>query len=147
MYKALIDTNVIVDALAAREPFRECAELILLLAAEDQIDGCVTGSIITDVYYLIRKNISHNKVLDAIKTLIQVLNIVSVGDEECIEAIQANMDDFEDAVIVVCASRILADFIVSRDKEFARAGCAVPVITPADFIRKLQKEGIIRQGR
>ncbi len=45
--KILVDTNVIIDALAAREPFREDAEAILLLAAEEQITGFVTGSSIT----------------------------------------------------------------------------------------------------
>ncbi len=49
--RVLIDTNVIIDALAAREPFRVEAEALLLLAAGEKIAGFVTGSSMTDIYF------------------------------------------------------------------------------------------------
>ena len=58
MIKALIDTNVVLDALAGREPFRAEAERIFMLAAEEKFQAFVTANSITDVYYLVRKNTS-----------------------------------------------------------------------------------------
>ncbi len=135
--RVLIDTNVIIDALAAREPFRIEAEAILLLAAEERIVGFVTGSSMTDIYYLIRRKLSHAGALDALRMLMQTLNVVSVGEDECADAMQTGMGDFEDAVVAVCAARARADFIVTRDEEFAKKGCVIPVAYPAEVLRRV----------
>lgn len=137
MGKALIDTNVIIDALAAREPFRAEAEQILTLAAEEKFEGFVTGSSVTDIYYLIRRKLSHREACAAIKTLMQALRVVAIGEGECMDALDSEMQDFEDAVIAVCAKRVNADYIVSRDEEFAKAGCPVPVLPPGAFLAQL----------
>ena len=135
--RILIDTNVIIDALASREPFRADAEAILLLAAEERIAGFVAGSSMTDIYYLIRRKLSHSEALDALRMLMQTLSVVSVGEDECVEAMQTGMGDFEDAVVAVCADRVGADFIVTRDEEFARKGCAIPVARPAKIVMRM----------
>ena len=51
----LIDTNVILDAMTAREPFSQAAQTIFLLAADDAFIGFITASSATDMYYLIHK--------------------------------------------------------------------------------------------
>ena len=53
--KALIDTNVIVDALTSREPWKESAEKIFLMTANQVMDAYITASSATDIYYLVRK--------------------------------------------------------------------------------------------
>ena len=52
--KILVDTNIVIDALTGREPFREPAEQIFMLAANQIEDMYITASSATDVYYLIR---------------------------------------------------------------------------------------------
>ena len=138
MMKVLVDTNVIIDALAAREPFREDAEAILLLAAEEKMAGFVTGSSMTDIYYLIRRKLSHAEALDALRMLMHTLSVVSVGEDECFDAMQTGMGDFEDAVVAVCADRVRADFVVTRDEEFARKGCVIPVVSPAEILNRME---------
>jgi predicted nucleic acid-binding protein len=53
--KVLIDTNVILDALIARPQFKDDAEQLFLIAAEDGIVACITASSVTDIYYLLSK--------------------------------------------------------------------------------------------
>ncbi len=55
--KILIDTNIIIDALTGREPFREAAEQIFLLAANQTADMYITASSATDIYYIVRKHL------------------------------------------------------------------------------------------
>jgi predicted nucleic acid-binding protein len=136
--RVLVDTNVIIDALAAREPFRVEAEAILLLAAEERMAGFVTGSSMTDIYYLIRRQLSHREALDALRMLMHTLSVVSVGEDECLDAMQTGMGDFEDAVAAVCADRVRADFIVTRDEEFAGKGYAIPVAQPAEILKRVE---------
>ena len=55
--RILVDTNVIIDALTGREPFRETAEQIFMIAANRTEDMYITASSATDIYYLIRKHL------------------------------------------------------------------------------------------
>lgn len=139
MIKALIDTNVLVDAFAAREPFNKEAEEILALVADDKFTGFVTGNSLTDIYYLVRKDLSPVQALIAVKTLLGIMEVVPVGKDECADAAESGLPDFEDAVVAVCAARAKADFIVSRDKGFAKLAVAVPVLTPAKFLARLRR--------
>ena len=53
--KALIDTNVIIDALTSREPWKESAEKIFLMTANQVMEAYITASSATDIYYLVKK--------------------------------------------------------------------------------------------
>jgi predicted nucleic acid-binding protein len=49
----LLDTNVILDVLLKRTPFLEKSALVLLLSEKKLVDGYVTASSITDIFFLI----------------------------------------------------------------------------------------------
>ena len=53
--RVLIDTNVIIDALTSREPWKESAEKIFIMAANHVIEMYITASSATDIYYLVKK--------------------------------------------------------------------------------------------
>ena len=53
--KIMCDTNVIIDVLLEREPFVEESYRILELCEGHKIDGFVSASSVTDIYYLVRK--------------------------------------------------------------------------------------------
>ena len=55
--RILVDTNIIIDALTGREPFREAAEQVFLIAANRAEDMYITASSVTDIYYLVRKHL------------------------------------------------------------------------------------------
>jgi len=51
----LIDTNVILDVLLKREHFMWKSSNVLLLSEKKIIDGYVTASSITDIFYITNK--------------------------------------------------------------------------------------------
>jgi len=63
-----------------------------------------------------------------------VVNVISITEIDINEALALPMNDFEDAVVSVCAKKANADYIVSRDEAFAKAGAIVDVITPKQLI-------------
>jgi len=136
MIKALIDTNVVLDALAAREPFRADAEKIFLLAAQGKCQGFVTANSVTDIYYLVRKNASEAVAREALRNLLQVFAIVDIDGEDCENALESPIDDYEDALVAVCAAKIDVDYIITRDQNFLRAEPLVRVISPAEFLKR-----------
>lgn len=132
--KVLIDTNVIIDALTGREPFREMAEKIFILAANQVEDMYIIASLATDIYYLIRKYL-HNteQAKHTMSKIFELFDILDVTASDCQEALLTKMKDYEDAVVSCCAERSQMDYIVTRNiKDYEQS--KVKAILPEDFI-------------
>lgn len=136
MIKALIDTNVVLDALASREPFRADAEKIFMLAAKEQFQGFVTANSITDIYYLVRKNVPEIAAREALRNLLQLFTVVDISGEDCDIAMDSPVNDYEDALVAVCAAKAGVDYIITRDEDFLKARADVPVVTPTAFLER-----------
>ena len=135
--KILLDTNIILDAITAREPFSVAAPELFLLAAQEQIEASITASSVTDIYYLARKSLSDDEAREAIRKLFQIFTVINVGRADCEAALDLPMDDYEDAIVAVCAKKAEAKYIVTRDERFLSAKTTPPTISPADFIQSL----------
>lgn len=138
--KALIDTNVIVDALTSREPWKESAERIFLMAANRVMDAFITASSATDIYYLVRKYLhSTEQAKQVIGKLFSLIEILSVTREECLDALASAVSDYEDAVIEQTAVKADMDYIITRNvKDFQ--GGMVKAILPDDFIVLMEEK-------
>lgn len=131
--KILVDTNVIIDALTGREPFREAAEGIFMLAANQTEDMYITASSATDIYYLIRKYL-HNteKAKSTMSKIFELFDILDVTAGDCQEALCIDMKDYEDAVVSCCANRNQMDYIVTRNiRDYEQS--KVKAILPEDL--------------
>jgi predicted nucleic acid-binding protein len=137
MIKALIDTNVVLDALATREPFRAAAERIFMLAAREKFQGFITANSSTDIYYLVRKHASGALAREALHNLLQLFVIIDITGRDCERALESPIEDYEDALVAVCASKIGADYIITRDEGFLQTQPPVPLIAPAAFLKIL----------
>lgn len=135
--KVLIDNNIVLDAVVSRPPFNEAAERIVLLVGDGEIDGYITANSATDIFYVLKKMTDTATAKETMRRVLTVFKVTSVSGEDCVRALNAPMDDFEDALITVCAENIAADYIVSRDAAFLKAQSSVPVIEPSEFLEKL----------
>lgn len=132
--KALIDTNIIIDALTGREPFRETAEQIFMLAANQIEDLYITASSATDIYYLTKKHLHDSEQAKNIMLkLYELFYILDVTSEDCRQALSLGIKDYEDAVISYCAGRNQMDYIVTRNiKDFKES--KIKAVLPDEFI-------------
>lgn len=131
--RILIDTNVIIDYLVDRTPFADHAERVLELCRSGEVNGFLTASAVTDIYYVVRKAAGREKTLEAIQTLCSVLDIAAVGKSDVLGAMELDMADYEDALAAQCAGRIKADCIVTRNTaDFMNS--PVPAKEPAAFL-------------
>ena len=116
--KILVDTNIVIDALTGREPFRESAEQIFLLAANQIEDLYITASSAADIYYLARKHF-HNteQSKNILSKLYQLFAILDVN-----------------AVISCCAKRNQMNYIVTGNiKKYKDS--RVKALLPDEFIK------------
>lgn len=135
MNKILIDTDVILDFFFDRKPFSDDATKILMLCEKKVISGFVTPVIISNLYYLLRKTAKHEKVIENLKMLINIIDIATINKETIIEALNSEFKDFEDAIqnfsaqydkeIKVIVTRNIKDFKVS----------SMSVMTPETYLR------------
>lgn len=128
--KILVDTNIIIDALTGRKPFREMAERIFMLAANQIEDMYITASSATDIYYLTRKYLhSTDQAKNTMSKLYELFLILDVTSNDCREALSSGVKDYEDAVAASCADRNRMDYIVTRnikDYEHSKVKAVLP---------------------
>ena len=138
--KILVDTNVIIDALTSREPFREDAEQIFMFAANRIEDMYITASSATDIYYLVRKYLHSTEQAKSVMSKLYVLfYILDVTSSECKEALLSDMNDYEDAVISCCAVHNHIDYIVTRNiKDYERS--KVNAILPEQLLKMISQD-------
>ncbi|MBP7478598.1 MAG: PIN domain-containing protein, partial [Chitinophagales bacterium] len=96
--KVFIDTDVILDFLFDRTPFSEQSSRLLSLCEKGEIHGYVTSITLSNIYYLLRKTASHEKVIDSIKLLLKIIDVKTTDKKTVIEALNSGFKDFEDAL-------------------------------------------------
>ena len=74
----------------------------------------------------------------SIANLIKIFNIIPLTENDCSEALSLPIHDFEDAIIAVCAQKINADCIVSRDEKFIKTTTSIDVIMPKQLIERVK---------
>ncbi len=98
MKKVFIDTDVILDFLFDRTPFSEQSSQLLSLCEKGDIHGYVTSITLSNIYYLLRKTASHEKVIDSIKLLLKIIDVKTTDKKTVLEALNSGFKDFEDAL-------------------------------------------------
>lgn len=136
MIRALIDTNVILDIALNREPFFEYSSKIFDKIDDQILEGFITASSITDIYYIASKQKDKFQARDFLIGLIQILEVIGIDKGIVVEALESDMPDFEDAIQVFSAKLNSIDLIITRNKsDFATSG--IKVIEPRELIQSL----------
>jgi len=137
MDNVLIDTDVILDFFFDRQPFSEYAAKVLVLCELKTIEGFVTPVIVSNVYYLLRKTAGHAKVIEKLKQLLTILDVISMDKDVVQQALNSKFNDFEDALQNYAAIKHGAiDVILTRNvKDFKNSGLGV--FSPEDYLKAL----------
>lgn len=135
MDKVLIDTDVLMDFFFDRKPFAKYATELINLCAEKQIQGFTTAVIISNVYYLLRKTAKHSIIVEKIKQLLTIIDIVKLDKNAVLNALNSEFKDFEDALqnfsaiengeIKIILTRNLKDFKKSE----------LSILTPETYLK------------
>ena len=135
--KALIDTNVILDVLCGRESFVKFSSMVWKYCEVNRIKGYISALSVPNIVYILRKELNPEKTKQVIDTLFLIFNVADLRASDLKKAGAMKSDDYEDALQMICAERIRADYIVTRNtSDFTYS--KVPVITPYELVGKLQ---------
>ena len=133
MTRVLLDTNVVLDVLANREPFVDEAEAVLRQVEARAMEGLVAANSITTLHFLLAKHLGKAKARKVLTDLLHVVKVVPVDEDRIRHALALNWSDFEDALQAACAETAEAEYLVTRDKRgFKRS--PVKIVTPAELL-------------
>lgn len=128
-----LDTNVVLDVFAHRQPFYADSARVWALAERGKIHGFVSALSMTNLYYAVRR-------LSSRPAAMEMLNAVRgcVGPTPCDAsvlslAIDAGFGDFEDAVQYFSARAGGADVLVTRNTDHFPDD-DLPAVTPTAFL-------------
>ncbi len=136
--KILLDINVVLDLLLARQPFAMEAKKLLHKAIHDEIEVYVTSTSINTLIYFMEKTIGYMKTRGIISNFLQIAKGIDIGMSDIHKAF-ANpaITDTEDAIMMQGAIKGGMDLILTRDKAFFQIeGHKIPVTTPSDYLGK-----------
>ena len=140
MLSILIDSNIILDVMITRLPFLEMSAKVIGVVKLKKVEGYVSASAITDIYYITRRELKDKKTtLSLIKDILTFVKIATVSEKEINSALVLEWSDFEDAVQYSTALLNDMDYIITRNGNDFKSS-EIPAITPEDFCKLLETE-------
>jgi len=130
--KIFVDTDIIYDLLAKREPFYQSAAHLFTLADEEKITIAVSALSFANIHYLISKQLSNQKAKNILRTFRILVQIAPIDDKIIDLALNSDFPDFEDAIQYYCALESESQVLLTRNlKDYKKA--EIPVMTAQDF--------------
>ena len=140
MKQIFIDTNVIIDFLADRQPFSDYAAMIFQLAKDGKVGVHISAISFNNTYYILRKVTSHKNALKLLSEIEEYIGVQETNRKIIKKAMKSDFKDFEDAIQYFSAvQRGNIDIITTRDlKDFKKS--ELPVLSPETTIKLLLEE-------
>ena len=136
MKTLFIDTNIVIDLLAKREPFYEEAAKLFSLADKKKINLIVSSLTFANTNYILSK-MTNSTTAREVLTKFKVLVTVAALNDKIIELAlnDKSFSDFEDGLQYYMAMENEADIIITRNlKDFKNS--ILPVITAQTYLSK-----------
>mgnify|MGYP001768748770 CR=1 FL=1 len=135
MDRVLIDSDVILDSLFDRKPFAEYSTIILGMCETGTISGFLTPLIYSNVYYLLRQTAKHEKVIEKLKQLLVITEVLHMDRKVIENALNSGFKDFKDSLQNYSAvNNGNIDLILTRNlKDYKNS--ELGVFTPETYLK------------
>lgn len=137
MDRVLIDSDVILDSFFDRKPFAEYSSSILAMCETGRIIGFLTPLIYSNVYYLLRQTAKHEKVIEKLRQLLKITEVLQMDRKVVENALNSGFKDFEDSLQNYSAvNNGNIDLILTRNlKDYKNS--ELGVFTPETYLKSI----------
>lgn len=127
-----LDTNVVVDFLAGRQPFATDAAVLFDAAVAGNCKVYISALSYHKIWYILRQSHPPAGTLRLLNHLEEIIGIAPVSAGAVRQALSSGIKDFEDALQYFCALEMdTIDVLITRNtKDFKESILAV--MTPAE---------------
>lgn len=138
MKKIFIDTNIVIDLLARREPFFEEAAELFSLADKKQVELSASSLTIANTSYVLLRKMNPNKVKSVLRKLRLILKILPLDDKIIGLALNdETFSDFEDGLHYFTAIENGQELIITRNLNDFKPS-KLPTMTAKQFIETIE---------
>lgn len=132
--RVLLDTNVVLDFVLARQPFFIEADEIFSRLRNRDFEVFVSAITPINVFYTTRKETDKATAFSAVEELLKLVQIAESNNRIYQNALALSFNDYEDAVQHECAASENLDAIVTRNtKDYKKA--SVKIYSPTEFLQ------------
>ena len=131
--RALLDTNIMLDILCKRPHDEDGLLQLKVMEAFSDVELWVSAKSYTDLFYIMRRELGNDAAQSLLADTFSWTHACSVEESDLEAALRARWDDFEDSLVNICAEKVKADYLVTRDASgFQRA--SIPHGTASEFM-------------
>lgn len=134
MNKLLIDTNIVIDLLAKREPFFASTAKIFSLADKNQVEISISSLTFANTSYILARLKTMKEARDILRKFRVLAKVLSLNEKIIDLALNdESFNDFEDGLQYYSAIENDQDIIITRDlRDFK--GAKIPVMTAEEYL-------------
>lgn len=135
MDKVFLDTNILLDFLAARTPFDKNAKALFERAESGEIQLHISVLSMCNIAYILRKILPGSNVVQILNDLNTLVTLVPLDAQIISDALESSFTDFEDAVQHFSAFRYgeIKYLITRNPTDFKNS--QISVITPEVYLQ------------
>lgn len=138
MKHIFLDTNVIIDFLAGREPFATDAAYLFDAAVAGTCKIYICALSFNNIWYVLSQTLKETRTIGLLKELEKMTIIAPITQEIIRQALDGKFKDFEDAVQYFCARDLgIIDALVTRNsRDFKNS--ELSIMSPAEAVAFLR---------
>ncbi|MBK6912523.1 MAG: PIN domain-containing protein [Ignavibacteriales bacterium] len=134
MKKVFVDSDIILDLLAKREPNYIFAAKLFTLIDQQKIIGFTSPIVFANLHYLLKKNTSNLSALKSLRKLKTLINILPVDERVIEQSLNSDFSDFEDAIQYFTAVNNGINLTLTRNKvDFKKS--KIPIATAEEYLK------------
>jgi predicted nucleic acid-binding protein len=137
MKRLFLDTNIIIDLLAKREPFYKQAAQIFSLADKMKVQLFVSALTFANTNYILLKEKKPEEAKLILRKLKLIVSIISLDDKIIgLSLNDSDFKDYEDAIQYYSAVENGIELIITHNlKDFQKS--KIPVLTAEQFLQRM----------
>ena len=136
LMNVLLDVYVLLDIFLEREPWFENARAIWDAHHHRKLVVHLPAHGLTNLFYIARRSVETNKAREAVRLCLKTFDVIGIGRKELEEADNHPGVDFEDNLVMACASIARLEAIVTRDSA-GFAASPLQILSPTDLLARL----------
>lgn len=134
MTRLLVDTNIILDLLAAREPFVEEAQILFSMPESKEVNLFTSALSMANTAYILSRQLDTTSTRSLLRKFRTLIHIAPLDQQIIDQAINDDLfTDLEDGFQYYTALNLPVDAIITRNLRDFRSS-ALPVLTARQWI-------------
>jgi predicted nucleic acid-binding protein len=136
MIKLFVDSDIILDLLAQREPHYIHAARLFTLINQNKISAYTSPLIFANLHYLLKKQTTNSVALKSLRKLKTLINILPIDERVIEQSLNSVFNDFEDAIQYYTAINNGITLLITRNKiDYKRS--KIDILTAEEFLKGL----------